>query len=107
MKKFLVQKRRNQKSKTGGAVLEWVDVTEVCGYLDMLDGSVHNPIQNALVQSSSHVLVVPEYQTGIEMGMRIVFEGKLYQITYVDNPVNLDHHLEIYCKYDGKVGGVD
>ena len=41
-----------------------------------------------------------------EENSRMVIDGKAYEITYIDNPMNLNYHLEIYLKYIGGVQNV-
>ena len=38
--------------------------------------------------------------------MRIVdLDGRFYDITYSDNPVGMNHHNEVYCKFGGVISG--
>lgn len=104
---YTLERATNVKDDIGGTVKQWQPAGSVLGYLDMLDGSKNNAVQSALVESSSHVLVTVGTPSGIDAGMRIVAKGKMYLITFVDDPNNIGHHLEVYCRYDGKVGGED
>ena len=106
MQSFDIQKVSQVDDEIGGFVEEGQTFKEVQGYLDMLSGTDLTAMQNAFVEESTHVLVVPKFADGITDNMRIVDkDGRYYSISYVDNPVGIDHHNEIYCKYGGVVGG--
>ncbi|MGT2768793.1 phage head-tail adapter protein [Streptococcus ictaluri] len=66
------------------------------GWLDMLSGDERDP--KAIPTSSSHVIITPDTTISITNADRIMGNGTIYEITFVDNPVNIDHHLEIYLK---------
>lgn len=78
------------------------------GYLDMLTGSNQNINQNSLVNQSTHILIMPkippDYKSLIQSGYIINIDNQRYRIEYVDNPVSLNHHLELYLK--GEQDGV-
>lgn len=99
---FAIKQRTSVPDGIGGQTLTWSDVDIVHGYLDMLTGSDENTVQNAFVEQSTHILIVPKYTEVITDKMRVVDAmGRYYDITYVDNPVNVNHHLEIYLKFGG------
>ena len=99
---FLIKQKTSTPDLIGGVTETWSDVKMIHGYLDMLTGSDQNTAQNAFVEQSSHILIVPTYTDGISDKMRVVDAmGRYYDITYVDDPVGQKHHLEIYLKYGG------
>lgn len=90
----------------GGFTESWGVYKAVEGYLDLLQGTDLNNAQNAFTQESTHVLVIPSYVGGITDAMRVVDEsGKFYEITFADDPVNINHHIELYLKYGGVMDG--
>lgn len=102
MNTFKIQAKEQVDDGIGGFIEGWETVEEVEGYLDMLTGTDLTAMQNAFVEESTHVLIIPKYTEGITDNMRIVDKNKRhYTITYVDNPVGQDHHNEIYCKFGG------
>lgn len=106
MNKFLIQNKSQADDGIGGFKEEWVDFKQVSGYLDLTTGTDLNTSQNAFVEQSTHMLILPIYQEGITDNMRMIDnENRVYTITYADNPMNLNHHNEIYCKFSGDVNG--
>lgn len=72
------------------------------GYIDLITGTDQNAVQQAFVEDSTHVAVIPKAQAGITDAMRLVdASGRWYEITYVDDPVGVGHHTELYLKYGG------
>ena len=80
--------------------------TTVKGYLDRMTGTDDNKIQDAKVEESTHILITDKFVDGITDKMEVVFNSRLYFIEYVDNVMELNHHLEIYLKYGGVYNGV-
>ena len=106
MNLFRIQQKTQVPDGIGGFSETWDDMPEVSGYLDMLTGTDLNSVQNAFIEQSTHVLIIPEYTEWITDQMRIVdLDGRIYDITYSDNPVGLNHHNEVYCKFGGVING--
>jgi len=99
---FVIKQKTSTSDNIGGVSETWSDVMMIHGYIDMLTGSDQNTTQNAFVEQSTHILIVPTHTDGIIDKMRVVDAmGRYYDITYVDDPVGQKHHLEIYLKYGG------
>ena len=106
MNLFRIQQKTQVPDGIGGFSETWDDMPEVSGYLDMLTGTDLNSVQNAFIEQSTHVLIIPEYTEWITDQMRIVdLYGRYYEITYSDNPVGINHHNEVYCKFGGVISG--
>lgn len=106
MNLFRIQQKTQEPDGIGGFSETWDDMPDVSGYLDMLTGSDLNSAQNAFIEQSTHILIIPEYTEWITDQMRIVdLDGRIYDITYSDNPVGLNHHNEVYCKFGGVISG--
>lgn len=91
-----------------GGFYETKDVTYTSqGYLDLISGTNDNTMLNAKVEQSTHILITEYfdwYKSLIDDKKSIQCDGKEFSITYVDNPVGLNHHLEIYLQYDKSLG---
>lgn len=100
---FVIQEVKGQKSDgMGGLIDDWKPVKPVSGYLDLLTGTNENALQNASVEDSTHILVIPDFTVGITDEMRVVDStGRIYEITYSDDPVGIHHHNELYLKFGG------
>lgn len=102
MNTFQIQKLTQIDDGIGGYIEDWTLFKEVQGYLDLVTGTDLNSVQNAIIEQSTHLLIIPEFTVGITDKMRVVDENKrYYTITYSDDPMGMQHHNEIYCKFGG------
>lgn len=102
--KYTIQKYEDVQQDLGDYEATWSDLGVVDGFLDMLTGTDVNDVQNAIIEQSTHVLIVmPIPDFVITDKMRVIFNGNYYSITYVDDPVGQHHHLEIYLTYGGVI----
>lgn len=76
-------------------------IADYQGVIDMLNGAEILSNQNIQIESS-HILIGPVED--IKAGDRVIFGGIIYDIKYVDNPMELNQHLEITLKRSGVVG---
>lgn len=106
MQSFEIQHKTQEDDGLGGTEEKWKTLMSVDGYIDFITGTDQNNIQNAFVEESTHVLIIPTYTKGITDNMRVVDkEQRYYSITYSDNPVGVNHHNEIYLTYGGVLNG--
>ena len=106
MNRFLIQAKTQADDGIGGFTEDWSDLKEVFGYLDLVTGTDLNNVQNAFIEQSTHLLILPEFISWVTAEMRIVDSLKrYYTITYADDPMGVHHHNELYCKFGGVIGG--
>ena len=106
MNRFLIQAKTQADDGIGGFTEDWSDLKEVFGYLDLVTGTDLNNVQNAIIEQSTHVLILPEFISWVTADMRIVDSLKrYYTITYADDPIGIHHHNELYCKFGGVING--
>lgn len=106
MNRFLIQAKTQADDNIGGFTEDWSDLKEVFGYLDLVTGTDLNNVQNAIIEQSTHVLILPEFISWVTADMRIVDSLKrYYTITYADDPMGINHHNELYCKFGGVING--
>ena len=106
MNRFLIQAKTQADDGIGGFTEDWSDLKEVSGYLDLVTGTDLNNVQNAFIEQSTHVLILPEFISWVTADMRIVDSLKrYYTITYADDPMGIHHHNELYCKFGGVING--
>lgn len=81
-------------------IFEYKTFKKITGWLDMLSGSDEQEHQNSLLATSTHVFLTEDLEDEILTTDRLydVATEQEYEITYVDNVMGLNHHLEIYCK---------
>ena len=106
MNRFLIQAKTQADDGIGGFTEDWSDLKEVFGYLDLVTGTDLNNVQNAVIEQSTHLLILPEFISWVTADMRIVDSLKrYYTITYADDPMGVHHHNELYCKFGGVING--
>ena len=88
----------------GEKVAEWVDAYEFKGILGLQSGDSKYSTHKAKIEESSHVLVC-EYDADIyalaDQNTRVIAKGRMYDVLLIDNPDELDEHLEIYLRFVG------
>lgn len=95
---FWIKEKRQVPDEIGGFEEKWSNFASVTGYLDLVTGTDLANMQKALVEESTHLLILPSFVKGITDDMIVVSAhgGKSYNITYADNPLELNHHNELY-----------
>lgn len=84
----------------GGFIEGDGELFKIKGYLDLLTGD-EKTTNNAFMEESTHIFLT-DYRTDIKNENWIEDStGKRYNITLVDDPVQLHDHLEIYLKFVG------
>ena len=93
----------------GEAVTNWVDaVTSVYGWLDLTSGDSKYSTYKAKIEESTHTFLC-DYNADVYsfagIDTRMVFKGFVYDVLLIDNPMELNDHLEIYLKRVGAWNG--
>ncbi len=85
------------EQETGEQSPVWLDYMSLTGWLDLSTGNSTYNNYNAKVAESSHIFIC-DYQKidKKEKNLRAVFDEAVYDVVFIDNPMNLDQHLEIY-----------
>ena len=94
---YLLKTIANGENELGQEIFEHKKVAEFIGYMDMLDGN-ESTDKLAYLADSTHIILTKDMTVNVEIEDKIEVNGKSYEVTYVDNPVNIGHHLEIYVK---------
>lgn len=98
-KPFILRKYKKQSENAiGQPVYEWVDDVELFGYVDLLSGTIDES-SNAYLTDSTHCLIVWEVvPVSIKDRIYNPRTNQVYEVTYCDNVMELDSHLEIFLK---------
>ena len=103
-----IQTRTSNVNDIGEGVNTWVDAVSFYGVLGLQAGDSKYTNFSAKIEESSHVLVC-EYDQRIydlaDQNTRIIAKGKMYDVLLIDNPDELDEHLEIYLRFVGGQNG--
>ena len=103
----IIQTKYTVKNAIGEAERKWADAFSQVGWLGMQSGDSKYTNFNAKIEESSHVFTC-DYHSGIYAlagkDVRMIIKGFVYDVLYIDNPDEMDEHLEIYLR---KVGAWD
>lgn len=108
-----VQVKASQKNKIGEGVKDWTDVGSVLGWLDYVSGDNNISQYRGKVQDTTHVFLCDHDKwTNAVQGAnvtgensRLVIGGNPYNVLFIDNPMELNEHMELYLQYVG--GGIN
>lgn len=127
---LLQVKGKGAKNGIGAFESEWLDCTSLHGWLDLSTGDSKRTVFNAKVQESTHIFMCDfrslkalstkwvwnpfslingiiskdEQDTVVDVtsdNARMVIDGLVYDILLIDNPMNMNKHLEIYLRFIG------
>lgn len=98
-----LQTKTTQKNAIGEFVPTWETRHTLTGFLDLVSGDSRYSTYNSKIQESTHYFICDYVDLGeIEAeNSRMLINGKVYAVTLIDNPMELNYHLEIYLKYTG------
>lgn len=83
----------------GGYIETWNTViSDYDGIIDQLTGN-EKLAADQISQNSTHILIGAI--ADIDKSDRVLFKNKIYSIKNIDNPMNMDSHLEILLEYVG------
>ena len=93
-----------EKNAIGQRTTSWVDVAVLSGWLDLSTGDSKHTSYNAKVQESTHVFLM-DFQTFHKPiraeNARLIINDAVYDVTLIDDPMQMHRQLEIYLKYTG------
>lgn len=94
------------QNSIGEQVRTWATVQTLKGWLDLSGGSTAYTTYNAKVQESTHVFIADFVKLDASIkaeNSRLIVNGNIYDITLIDNPMQLENgsQIEIYLKYTG------
>lgn len=95
--------KSDTENEIGESIPKLKDYMSLKGWLDFMSETSERTNFNTKLNESTHVFLCDYSQ--IDKGIRdLVFidnNNKEYDILYIDNPMNLNKHLEIFLKYVG------
>lgn len=104
-----IQKKDSSgKNAIGEAVVTWADAFTTPGWLGMQSGDSQRMNFSAKVEESTHVFLC-DFHEGIyslaDQDVRMIIKGNVYDVTYIDNPDEMDEQLEIFLRKVGADNG--
>ena len=100
----IIQVETSSKNAFGEKETTYKDLTTIKGFLDYTggDGSYKTNFKGEL-EETTHIFIC-DYENVASKATptqsRMIIDDKIYDILYIDNPMNLNEHLEIMLKYN-------
>ena len=92
----------------GEKVKGWVDLQTIHGFLDLMNNGKDFATYNKAMEDSTHVFVCDYVSITDKNGKKVratklkaTINGNDYDVTYIDDPMELHQHLEIFLKRVG------
>lgn len=93
------------KTPTGEQVKEWAELQTIKGFLDLMSSGKDYATYNKAMSESTHVfvcdyvsIVLPNGKKAKATELKATIDGEDYDVQYIDNPMQLNYHLEIFLK---------
>lgn len=99
----LVLKTKTQaENDIGEKIATWTDYKTIRGFLDFQSEATGRTTYNSKIEESSHVFICDYVAIDKkENELKAFCNGKEFDITYIDDPMGLHKHLEIFLDYVG------
>lgn len=102
----IIQISTTTKNAIGESVKTWADVQTLKGWLDLFSGRTNYTPYLAKIQESTHLFICDYVTLDNRISAetaRMKINGKVYDITYIDNPMEMQQgsQLEIYLSFTG------
>ena len=99
----LILKIKSQiENEIGEKVTSWVEYKTIHGFMDFMSESTGNTSFNSKIVESTHLFICDYVDIGKSIvELKAFHNNKEYEITYIDDPMGLHYHLEIFLKYLG------
>lgn len=102
----LLQERTTEDNAIGESIETWVTLETLIGYLDLMGETTNKTNNKAHIVEATHIFIC-DYKAINKNAenKRMVFNNEEYVVKFIDDPMNLNQHLEIYLKYVGGQNG--
>ena len=104
----IIQTKTTAKNAIGEPENTWADAFSQVGWLGMQSGEKRRATFSAKIEESSHVFLC-DFHPGIyalaDQDTRMIIKGFVYDVTFIDNPDEMDEQLEIYLRRVGAWDG--
>ena len=100
----VLQTKTSSKNAFSEIVNEWTDLQLIKGFLDFTggDGSYKSNFKGS-IEETTHVFICDYDKLTCEASptlCRMVIDNNVYDVLMIDNPMQLNQHLEIMLKYN-------
>ena len=104
----LQKKTGTTKNEIGEHVTNWETLHTLKGFLDYSTGDSRYNNFNAKMQETTHVFICDYVEINssiVPENSRMLINGRTYDVVLIDNPMELNKHIEILLKYTGGQNG--
>lgn len=104
IKAIVLQYNDVGKNLIGEGTPRWTEIGCIFGWLDSMSADDDFSRMKTTVQDSTHVFIM-DYDPSVRLGSknsRLLINGRIYEVKYQDDPMELHDHIEIYLKYAGE-----
>ena len=101
----IIQTKTTSKNAFGEVTNTWTDVVTIKGFLDYTggDGSYKSNFKGA-IEETTHLFICDYVALEVTpTSCRLMCDDKVYDVLMIDNPMDLNKHLEFFLKYNGVV----
>lgn len=97
-----------KKNAMGEGEKTWEDAVNQLGYLDLQSGDSKYSNFNAKIEESTHIFIC-DFNSALyalsSSDARVIFKDMVYDVLLIDNPMEMNEHLEIYLRKVGAWNG--
>lgn len=97
------------KNSVGERVPVVADYIDLYGFLDLSNVDTKYTVFNAKIQESDHIFICDYVEMPLINGqmpktseLTATNNGNEYDVILIDNPMNLNKHIEVYLRYKGE-----
>ena len=99
---LVLKQKGTVKNGIGENVMSWIDYKTIHGFLDFSTEATGRTNYNSKIVDSDHVFICDYVEINKPIiELKAYCNNKEFDITYIDDPMNLHKHLEIFLKYIG------
>ena len=100
----VLQKKTSSKNAFGEKTESWSDFQILKGFLDFTggDGSYKSNFKGS-VEETTHIFICDYDKVASQAKptqCRLIINGEIYDVLMIDNPMNLNQHLEIMLEFN-------
>ena len=87
----------------------WNTVQSITGFIDMMSANSNSTTYNTKIVDATDVFITDYVEIATYINhenpdnARAIVDGRIYDVMYIDDPMMLHKHLEIFLKYTGGV----
>lgn len=89
--------KTGRKNSLGQPIYDYAEMSSFDGWIDLLGGE-ETINQKAISSETTHIILTFDTDIELDKADRVKFGKKVYEVTYIDNPMELNDHLEIFLK---------